>query len=122
MEKLLNYMKTLGYFIVSLLILSLVLSLINLITPISSGALTILSTISLMVIYFIIGFKRGKVTSSKGWWCGIKNGLILCLTLLLISLIFFTKNIKLSTFIYYGILILVTIFGSIIGINKKKES
>ncbi len=122
MEKLLNYMKTLGYFIGSLLILSLVLSLINLITPISSGALTIFSTISLMVIYFIIGFKRGKITSSKGWWCGIKNGLILCLTLLLISLIFFVKNIKLSTFIYYGILILVTIFSSIIGINKKKES
>ena len=122
MEKVLNYLKILGFFIISILILTLLTSLINYITPISQKTLSLFNIIVLGGLLFYIGFKQGKVSNSKGWLCGLKNGALLCFTLLIISLIFFTKNIKLSTFIYYSILILFTIFGSIIGINKKKES
>lgn len=121
MNKILNYLKVIGYFLISVLLLSLISAFLNLITPLSIKTLNILTTILLIIIYFITGFKQGKISNSKGWLCGLKNGLILCFVLLIISLIFFTKNIKLSTFLYYSILILSTMFGSIIGINKKKE-
>ena len=122
MEKILKYLKVAGYFLGSVIILAFISTIINFLTSASLGFINTFNTIVLLVIYFVIGFKQGKVSESKGWFCGLKNGLLLCFILLIISLIFFTKDIKLSTFLYYGILILSTIFGSIIGINKKKES
>lgn len=122
MDKMIKYLKTWGIFFGLMIIVSLVSTLLNYFTNVSLGFICTLNMIALLIIFFIIGFKQGKVSSSKGWLCGLKNGGILCLFLLLVSLIFFTKNIKLSTFLYYGILILGTVFGSIIGINKKKEA
>ena len=114
--------KILRYFILGILILAFISTLMNYFTSVSMGFINTFNTIALLIIYFILCFKEGKTSSSKGWWCGLKNSLMLSFTLLLISLIFFTKDIKLSTFLYYGILILGGIFGSIIGINKKKEN
>lgn len=122
MEKILRYLKNVGYFILGILILAFISTLMNYFTSVSMGFINTFNTIALLIIYFILCFKEGKTSSSKGWWCGLKNSLMLSFTLLLISLIFFTKDIKLSTFLYYGILILGGIFGSIIGINKKKEN
>ena len=122
MGKILNYLKIIGIFFGILLVLGFFITLINYFTNISINVLNIISTIVLMLTFFIFGFKQGQISSSKGWLSGLKNGGILCLILLLMSLIFFTTNIKLSTFIYYSILILSSVFGGVIGINRKKEN
>lgn len=122
MEKILDTLKMLGFFILSILILGFISALINLITPLSMNVLSLFTTIIMILIFFILGIKKGKTSNSKGWLCGLKNGFILSLTLLLVSLIFFTKNINFATLIYYTILILANVFGSIIGINKKKDA
>lgn len=122
MEKVLSSLKMVGFFLVTIIIISLITSLLNFITPISKNILNIVTTISMIIIFFIFGIKYGKRSNSKGWLCGIKNGLIMVLLLLLISLIFFNQSIHPATFIYYVILILTNVFGSIIGINKKKDA
>ena len=122
MEKIFSYLKNISYFGIAIIILSFISTLLNFFTSVSISFINTFNTLSLLLIYFVLCFKQGKLSSSKGWWCGLKNSLMLSFTLLLISLIFFTKDIKLSTFLYYGILILGGIFGSIIGINKKKEN
>jgi putative membrane protein, TIGR04086 family len=122
MKNIFSYLKTLGYFLLITLTLSLLSAFINLITPISINVLNVIATILMIIVFFIIGIKKGKTSTSKGWLCGIKHGAMLTILLLLISLIFFVTNINVNTFIYYLILILSNIMGSIIGINRKKDN
>ena len=69
---------------------------------------------------FIIGIITGKNTNSKGYLKGLLVSVICILILTLLSIIFkFTLNI--NSIIYYIILIISTIFGSMLGINKKTK-
>ena len=73
--------------------------------------------IIIMIITFIImGFLKGKSSNNKGYLQGLKIGGILVVILFMIS--FF--NFSLKTIIYYIILLLSSVFGAMIGINKKK--
>ena len=79
----------------------------------------------LLIIFnsLIIGFSSyilGKNTNEKGYIEGLKFGLIIALIMFLLSLIFF-RNIELGMIIYYIIIIIVSVIGSMIGINKKKN-
>ena len=76
-----------------------------------------ISIIIFILFFFIAGFIKGKNIDKKGYIQGLKIGLELILILFLLSLFSFSLNIK--TIIYYMILLLSSIFGSTIGINKK---
>lgn len=122
MNNIISYLKILGIFIISILLISLFSALINYISPLKLSTLHILDTILMVILFFTLGFKIGKKSSKNGWLVGSVWGIIFVVILLLLSLIFFFKNINISSFIYYAILILTTIFGSVFGINKKKDT
>lgn len=70
---------------------------------------------------FVINFLNGKRTNQKGYLEGLKLGGLVILLFFIISL--FTKDfISLSKIIYYGVLILISIIASSIGINFKDHS
>ena len=70
---------------------------------------------------FVINFLNGKRTNQKGYLEGLKLGGLVILFFFIISL--FTKDfISLSKIIYYGVLILISIIASSIGINFKDHS
>lgn len=70
---------------------------------------------------FIIGLILGKQSDSKGYLNGLLLSVITILLLVITSLIFkFPLNI--NTLIYYVILIITTVLGSMIGINKKTKA
>lgn len=70
---------------------------------------------------FVINFLNGKKTKQKGYLEGLKLGGLVILLFFIISL--FTKDfISLSKIIYYGVLILISIIASSIGINFKDHS
>ncbi len=122
MEKIKNNFKIIGYFLIGLLLIAFISTLFNYFTNLGSGFLNTFNILTLGVMFFIICFKKGKNTMQKGFLCGLKTSLLLVFIMLLISLIFFTKDIKLTTFLYYGILILIGMFGGSFGKNKKKEN
>ena len=66
------------------------------------------------------GYIMGKKAEKNGYLEGLKIGLIIVILLLIPNLIFFSINIK--DFIFYLILIISSIFGSMFGINMKKEN
>ena len=69
---------------------------------------------------FIIGIITGKNTNNKGYLKGLLVSVVCIFILVILSLIFkFTLNI--NSLIYYIILVISTIFGSMLGINKKKK-
>lgn len=66
------------------------------------------------------GFILGKGATKHGYLEGLKLGLIIT-TLILIGNLIFNQNINLKDFIFYLSLIISSMFGSMFGINTKKE-
>ena len=87
----------------------------------SFNTTSILFIIFMMILFLIIGYKYGKKADKKGYIEGLRIGFSLILVLLFINLIFYNSNFSLERVIYYIILILSSIFGSMIGINKKEK-
>ena len=115
-----NLLKYLGYYTLFLITLVFITSLLNLI-GVNSTITNLLIFIFNISLFFIFGLKNGKKASNKGYLAGLKVGGLFLLVLIIISL-FTSKNIfSLSTFIYYLVLILASILGGSLGINKKSE-
>ena len=79
--------------------------------------LIIISSLILLITGFLIGIHSNK----KGFINGMIVGLIFIMFLLLIGLLVGAK-LKVSSIIYYLILLMCSILGSILGINKKKTN
>ena len=116
MKKIINKFKLYLYFLLAIVISNLALSMFN-ILGLRDNITKIISIIIFILFFFIAGFIKGKNVDKKGYIQGLKIGLELILILFLLSLFSFSLNIK--TIIYYMILLLSSIFGSTIGINKK---
>lgn len=81
------------------------------------NTITITAIVSLLVGSFFLG----KHSQKKGWLEGAKLGIIFVLIALICNLLFIHTALAFKMFFYYFILLITTIFGSMIGINFKKE-
>lgn len=75
-----------------------------------------------MISLFIGGFFLGKKCGQKGWLEGIKIGSMVIFLFFLISYLGFDQGLNVKVCIYYLILLVSSILGSMIGINKKEEN
>ena len=118
-----KYIKKYGKGILSLIIFILIASLIISIfnyTHIFYSRASETCIFILMILFFsITGFIYGKKAPSKGYLEGLKVGAIFIFFLILINLLFFQNHFSLERILYYVVLILSSIFSSMIGINKK---
>ena len=117
--KILNYLKSILYFLIPLFTLLLISSIFYYFDLLSNDTFRYLKLIILIISCFLGVFKIGKLSFQKGYLNGIILGSIIVLLFFLITLI--TKNFKLYNIIYYLIIIIVTTIGSILGINKKNQ-
>ena len=118
MEKLINYLKYSGVFIIFELILTFITSLFNLL-GLNSGITTIILFISNIILFFILSYRNAIILKKNGLVEGLTMGLLFIFIMYLIKLILFNGYIRLSTIIYYFILLIVSIFSSTLGVNKK---
>ena len=103
-----------------LILLTFITSILNLIglnTSISNIVLFIFNCIS----FIIFGYRNGKKASSKGYIAGLKISGLFILLLVIINLIINKDIFRLTTIIYYVILIISGILGGMLGINKKSN-
>lgn len=113
-----NLLKYLGFYLIFLILIIFITSILNLM-----GVNTTITNLIIFIFnigaFFIFGLKNGKKAMNKGYLAGLKIGLLFIGILILIS-IFSQKSIfNLTTLVYYIILILSSIFGGSLGINKK---
>lgn len=107
-------------FIIYIIILTTIITILNLMFNINN--ITHVITLLMMILYFITcGFKLGQITENKAYKVGFIRGLILILIMYIIGGITASFAITLKKLLYYIILLASIIFGSIIGINKKKN-
>ncbi len=100
------------------LLIILVFSTLNLLF-LSTNITRFMSMICNLTILFVICFKKGKPRNNKGYIEGLKIGFITIIIFSVINLLFIKNTYTFPVIIYYLIIVLICLFGSVIGINKK---
>lgn len=118
----LKYLKALVYILVPLLIFNTILSICYYFSIIGSGMVNYLKLFSVGVSMLIGGIYIGDKTSKKGWLEGLKIGLEVIILLFIIGYLAFDQGLGLKNIIYYMILLVSSVLGSMIGINKRKQT
>lgn len=119
-----TYVKKYGlrflYTVFSIIISLLLLTTLYYFNIISSNIYQVLKIIIIITNIFISGFLLGKQTPNKGYLEGIKLTLI-CIPFCLLVSLFTNQSIHLKVLLYYLIIAITAILGSMIGINKRKN-
>ena len=116
-----KYLKSLIYIFISIIISSLLITILNYFSIIKSPIISILELLSIIISIFIGSLYLGKKSTSKGYIEGLKIGGIVLIILFMLNNVGFNNKIGLNSFIFYTIILIASIFGSILGINKKKD-
>lgn len=121
-----NYLKKIGISfgvcLASFFILTFFITFLHYFNIIHYKTVSIFKILIPTVCFFIGGFLLGKKSSKKGWLEGIKFGSIFLVFLFLLNYLGFQKSFEIKDLIFYLILMIASIFGSVIGINRKKNN
>ena len=120
MNKYLKYLKVLAYIFIPVLILNLLLSTFYYFNIIGDKSINFLNLLIISISMLIGGIYIGNKSSKRGWLEGLKVGIIVIILLIIINLIL-NSSFDIKKVIYYFIILVSSILGSMIGINKKKE-
>ena len=115
------YLKNYGIMIITFLITTLIISILNYFNLINQNIINITKLIIPIIIFFIFGIKIGKISKNKGYLEGIKYSTIFLIFFLIITFIFYRKEINFNLIILYSSIIISTMIGAIIGIQEKKQ-
>ncbi len=121
MKLVLNYGKFLGIFLIIELMFTFVISLLNLL-GVNSGITTIILFILNIILFFVLSFFNATSKKKKGLIEGLTIGAVFIIAMYIIKVILFTAKINVSTIIYYFILLITSILGGLIGVNKKSKN
>ena len=116
-----KYGKRLIFTITSIIISLFLLTILYYFNIIGPNLNKVLKIVIILLNIFISSFILGKNTISKGYLEGIKFALIIIPIFIFISLITHSK-LELKVILYYIIILITSNLGSMIGINRKKES
>lgn len=113
---LISYAYTLGIIIGGTFLIT-VLNYFNIFT---SNLTNTIKLIIVIVSMFIGAFLLGKKSLKKGYIEGIKYSIVFIVLLVIINLLF-VKEFNVKSIIYFLIIIISSTFGSMLGINKKRN-
>lgn len=122
MKKLKNLLIIIGIMILTILILTMFITTLNYFDIVGKSFMSIYKITIIILTLFIGGFLIGKKSNNKGWLEGLKLGLIFTVFLAIFNLLGLQNKIELKNCLYYLILIISSIFGSMIGINKIEKN
>lgn len=116
MNYIIKYLKTLAIPFISLIIMSILFSITNLLGFKTNN---IFILISMSIVMFISGYYLSKETLKKKYIHGLILGIITSILYLLLSLIF-NKELTFNTFIYYLVITISSMLGSMFSSAKSK--
>ena len=121
MNKLINYLKYVGIFLIVELALTFITSLLNLL-GLNSGITSIILFVSNIILFFVLSFFNAFKKQRKGLIEGLIIGTIFIVLMFLIKIILFNGVLGIPTLIYYLILFVTSILAGMFGVNKKTDS
>lgn len=113
-------LKLKKYFILTgaVIIINIIISLFYFFTNVSYNTISSILMISYLISFAIIGFLTANKNNSKGIIIGLKTSSIIIILLFLLTLLL-KLNFNVKNIIYYLLVMLSTIFGSVISKNIK---
>lgn len=115
------FFKHLSITLLTIFLILLFISTLYYFNILSSNIVNYLRPLSIFLTLFISSYNLGKKIEKNGYLEGCKLGTAAVLFFLILSLIFFHSYFKIRIILYYFILIITSILGSMIGINKVKK-
>ena len=115
----LKYLKYLLYIIIPIVVGIIIITILNYLGLFNSGIVRVLKIILILVSVFISSCLLGKKSKNKGYLEGLKLGGLFIIILFIINIII--GKFRLPILIYYSIIMITSILGSMIGINLKKK-
>ena len=112
-----SYIKAIFFNVLELFILLFIITILYYFNLINEKTFSILKLIIILFSIFINSFILGKNTKKKRYIEGIIYGIILITILLLLTIIL--SKIKIKLLIFYPLILITSILGSIIGKTKK---
>ena len=120
-----KYLKHLGmsfiYIIGSILIITFFTTIFSYFNILSDKVTSIIKIIIPIISMMLGGFYIGKRSSKRGFLEGLKLGGIFSILLIIFNYLALNNSFKFKYMLFYIILIISSILGSMIGINKKKQ-
>lgn len=120
-----TYIKNLGiafgFIVGSLFGVTLIVTLLHYINWIGSKTLSVLEIITPLLSLFIGGFIIGKNSKQKGWLEGLKLGGLFLTLLILFQYLGLRIHFSVKTILFYALLLVSCVFGSMLGINKRAK-
>jgi len=117
-----KYLKALIYIFIPILALNLIISLLHYFNVLGNGIIDYLTLFIAAISMLIGGIYIGSKTTKKGWLEGLKIGLIVIIIFFIIGYLAFDEGVIIKTLIYYFILLISSVLGSMIGINKRRQN
>jgi len=114
-------LKSILYGLGSIILLTFLFTMLNYFNIINNNILNIMKIIIPLFSLALSGFIIGKNSLKNGWLEGLKLGIIIIILIFIINLIFI-HDINSRNIVFYLLLLLSSILGSMFGINKKKEN
>ncbi len=116
---LIKYLKSYMYIFISIIILSLIVGTLSYFNVISISTSNILEIVSIIIAMFVGGFYIGRKSNKKGYIEGLKIGSLMIFLVFILSSFFFDKSINLSSLVFYVIILISSVLGSIISKLKS---
>ena len=121
-----DYLKKIGYgFAYTLgafLILTFILTMFSYVDVFSLNVVSFFQLFIPIISLLIGGYIIGKRSKSNGWLEGLKFSILFLVMLLLFNYLGLGIAPKLKNIVFYIIIIISSILGSMIGINRRKNN
>ncbi len=121
MKYLKNVGKVIGIMILMFLVFTFLITILNYFNIIGKNWVTTLEIIFPILTFLIGGFSIGKNSHQNGWLEGLKLAVIFIILMILFNYLGLRNHLELKNLIYYLILTITCIFGSMVGINQKEK-
>lgn len=119
-----KYLKNLSlsflYIIIPILTLTFLITILSYFNIINDKVVSIFKILIPIISILIGSIYIGKHSKKKGFLEGLKLGVIFSLFLIIFNIFVFNNFFKLKYLLFYTIIIITSILGSMIGINSKK--
>lgn len=116
-----NYLIHLAYAFISILVLILIVTVFNYFNLMCSGVTSAIKFIVPVGSLFVTSLLLGKKTKKRGILEGLKFGCIFIFIILVLNNLILMNSFEVKILIYYVILLVSAMLGSMIGINLKKS-
>ncbi len=114
-----NISKSLAFSFLSIILLTTLTTLLSYFNLITTNIVNIIFYIIPFISFLIGGYLIGKKSNNKGYINGLKFSIFPIIIIFIFNLIVTNKFFILGDLILYSIIIISSILGSILGINKK---